>query len=110
MSQVLRLTDGNFDQEVRQCQTPMLVEFSASWCVPSQQQKPLLRELAKEYSGKLSIGELNVDQNPRIAAEYKIMGCPTLITFHSGKTIERRVGAQSKKQLIELIKSAIDSH
>lgn len=110
MSQVLRLTDRNFDQEVRQCQIPVLVEFSASWCVPSQQQKPLLKELAKEYIGKLSIGELNVDQNPRVAAEYKIMGCPTLITFHSGKMLERRVGAQSRKQLIELIQSAIDSH
>jgi len=75
MSQVLRLTERNFDQKVHQCQTPVLVEFSASWCVPSQQQKPLLRELAKEYNGKLSIGELNVDQNPRVAAEYRIMGC-----------------------------------
>jgi thioredoxin 1 len=110
MSQVLRLTDGDFDQKVRQCQIPVLVEFSASWCVPSQQQKPLLKELAKEYHGKLSIGELNVDRNPRVAAEYRIMGCPTFITFYSGKTLQRRVGAQSKKQLIELIQSAIDSH
>lgn len=110
MSQVLRLTDRNFDQEVRQSEIPALVEFTASWCLPSQQQKPLIEELAKEYSGKLSIGELNVDQNPRIAAEYKIMGCPTFITFNADKTLQRRVGAQSKKQLIELIQSAINSH
>ena len=110
MSQVLRFTDRNFDQEVRQGEIPALVEFTASWCLPSQQQKPLIEELAKEYSGRLNIGELNVDQNPRIAAEYKIMGCPTFITFNAGKTLQRRVGAQSKKQLIELIRSAIDSH
>lgn len=110
MSQVLRLTDRNFKQEVFQGKLPALVEFSASWCLPSQLQKPLLKELAKDYSGRLSIGELNVDQNPRIAAEYKIMGCPTLITFNADKTLQRRVGAQSKKQLIELIQSAINSH
>lgn len=110
MSRVLRLTDRNFDQEVHQGEIPALVEFTASWCLPSQQQKPLIEELAKEYSGRLNIGELNVDQNPRIAAEYKIMGCPTFITFNAGKTLQRRVGAQSKKQLIELIRSAIDSH
>lgn len=110
MSRVLRFTDRNFDQEVFQCQIPTLVEFSASWCLPSQQQKPLIEELAKEYSGRLNIGELNVDQNPRIAAGYKIMGCPTFITFHSGKILQRRVGAQSRKQLIELIQSAINSH
>ncbi len=110
MSRVLRLTDRNFDQEVSRCQIPALVEFSASWCVPSQQQKPLLAELAKEYSRRLKIGELNVDQNPRVAAEYKIMGCPTFITFHSGKILQRRIGAQSKKQLIELIQLTINRH
>ena len=110
MSQVVRLTDRNFDQEVFQGKIPALVEFSASWCVPSQQQKPLLEELAKEYRGRLNIGELNVDQNPRVAAEYKIMGCPTFITFHSGKILQRSIGAQSKRQLIESIQSAINSH
>ena len=110
MSQVLRLTDRNFDQEVRQCKIPALVEFSASWCLPSQLQKPLRKELAKGYSGRLSIGELNVDQNPQVAAKYKIMGCPTFITFNSSKVLQHRVGAQSKKQLIELIQSAINSH
>ncbi len=110
MSPVLRLTDRNFDQEVHQSKTPTLVEFSASWCVPSQQQKPLLKELAKEYGGKLNIGELNVDQNPKVAAEYRIMGCPTFITFNAGKILQRKVGAQSKKQLIELIQSAINGH
>jgi thioredoxin 1 len=79
MSQVLRLTDRNFNQEVCKSEIPVLVEFSASWCLPSQQQKPLIRELAKEYSGKLNIGELNVDQNPQIAAEYKIMGIQSAI-------------------------------
>jgi len=103
MSQVLRLTDRNFEEEVLQSQIPVLVEFSASWCVPSQQMKPMLETVAKEYTGRLKIGNLNVDQNPRIASQYQIMGCPTFILLNSGKAISRKVGAQSKKQLLEMI-------
>ena len=103
MSQVLRLTDRNFKEEVFQSQIPVLVEFSASWCVPSQQMKPMLEKVAQEYAGRLKIGNLNVDQNPRTASKYQIMGCPTFILLNSGKVINRRLGAQSKKQLLEMI-------
>jgi len=102
MSQVLRLTDHNFKEEVFQSQIPVLVEFSASWCVPSQQMKPMLEKVAQEYAGRLKIGNLNVDQNPRTASKYQIMGCPTFILLNSGKVINRRLGAQSKKQLLEM--------
>ena len=107
MSQLVRLTDRNFKQEVFQSETPVLVEFSGSWCVPSQQQKPLLEQLAREYDGKLKVGNLNVDQNPRTTSEFQILGCPTLITFNSGKEIQRRVGAQSKEQLNQIISEAL---
>jgi len=63
MSQVLRLTDRNFEEEVLQSQIPVLVEFSASWCVPSQQMKPMLETVAKEYAGRLKIGNLNAISN-----------------------------------------------
>jgi thioredoxin 1 len=109
MSQVLRLTDRNFKEEVFQSQIPVLVEFSASWCVPSQQMKPMLEKIASDYTGKVKFGNLNVDQNPRTASKYQIMGCPTFILLNSGKAINRRVGAQSKKQLVEIIQSAVDS-
>ncbi|MFC2001779.1 thioredoxin family protein [Chloroflexota bacterium] len=109
MSQILRLTDRNFNEEVSQSKVPMLVEFSASWCVPSQQQKPLMEELAMKYSDRLKFGELNVDQNPMSAAKYQIMGCPTFILLNSGNIEARRVGAQSKKQLLEMLPPAIDN-
>lgn len=109
MNQVLRLTDRNFREEVFQSKVPVLVEFSASWCVPSQQEKPLLEELAEKYSGRLKIGELNVDRNPRWASKYQVMGCPTIILLNSGKPVARRVGAQSKGQLLEMLQSAISS-
>lgn len=107
MSQVLRLTDRNFKKEVFQSEVPVLVEFSASWCIPSQQMKPLLERLANQYDGRLKIGNLNVDQNPRAASQYRIMGCPTFILFSRDESITRRVGAQSEKQLQEMIQSAI---
>ncbi len=109
MSRVFRLTDRNFNQEVSQCEIPALVEFSASWCIPSQQEQPVLEELAREYVGKLKIGNLNVDQNPRVASKYQIMGCPTFILFNSGKMLQRRVGALSKKQLQEMMKPVVNS-
>ena len=109
MSRVFRLTDHNFNQEVSQCEIPTLVEFSASWCIPSQQEQPVLEELAREYVGKLKIGNLNVDKNPRVASKYQIMGCPTFILFNSGKIVQRRVGALSKKQLREMMEPAVNS-
>ena len=103
MSQVLRLTDHNFEEEVLQSPTPVLVEFSGSWCVPSQQMKPMLEIIAQEHDGKVKIGNLNVDQNPGTAARYQILGCPTFIVLNSGEVVSRRTGAQSKKQLLEMI-------
>ncbi len=103
MSQVLRLTDRNFKQEVLESSIPVLVEFSGSWCVPSQQMRPLLEQMAIEYNGKLKLGYLNVDQNPRVASKYKIMGCPTFIGFSSDQPVTRKVGAQSKKQLMQML-------
>ena len=109
MNQLLRLTDRSFNHEVCQCEIPVLVEFSASWCIPSRQMKPVLEKLTEEYNGKLKIADLNVDQNPRAASKYQIMGCPTFIILISGKVIQRRTGAQSKKQLMKMIQSVVNS-
>ncbi len=107
MSLVLRLTDRNFKQEVLESSIPVLVEFSGSWCVPSQQMRPMLEEIAKEYNESIKLGYLNVDQNPRVASNYKIMGCPTFIRFNSDQPVTRKVGAQSKKQLLQMLEGLI---
>ena len=107
MSRLLQITSRNFDEEVVQCETPVLVEFSGSWCVPSQQQKTLLERLAEECDGEFKVGNINVDQNPRVASQYHIMGCPTLILFNEGKIVQRCVGAQSMKQLREMLRAAL---
>jgi len=103
MSQVLRLTDRSFEQEVFQSGVPVLVDFWASWCPPCKMVEPILDELARLYDGQIKFGKLNVDQNPKTGGKYQIKGVPTFILFNSGKPVHQRVGAQSKRQLEKMI-------
>lgn len=107
MSQVLRLTDRNFEQEVFGCKVPVLVDFWASWCLPCKAVEPILDELALEYAGRIKVGKLNVDQNPKTGRKYQIKGIPTFILLNSGQAVQHRVGAQSKGQLKEMIELAV---
>jgi thioredoxin 1 len=101
------VTDINFEEEVIKSPIPVLVDFWASWCIPSQMMIPVLNKMYKEYDGKVKIRKLNVDQNPRMRDKYQIFGCPTFILFKNGVELDRRVGAQSDDQLREIIRAAI---
>ena len=109
MKEDLRVTDINFEKEVINSPIPVLVDFWASWCIPSQMMTPVLEKLNKEYNGKAKIKKLNVDQNPMIRNKYKILGCPTFILFKDGRELTRKVGAQSENQLGEIINSILQS-
>jgi len=80
---------------------PILVDFWAKWCIPCKAVEPIIRNLARKYSGKMIFGRINVDQNSDLAKIYDIMSIPTLIIFHKGKEISRLVGALPK-HIIEL--------
>ena len=103
MSRVIHLTDLNFETEVLAADVPVLVDFWASWCPPCKMVEPVVAELAEEYDGKIKVGRLHVDQNPRIASRYQIMGVPTFVLFRSGEIIRQRTGAQSKGQLVQML-------
>lgn len=107
MSDPIRLTDTNFEKEALKPDVPVLVEFWASWCPPCKMAEPVIEELAQEHDGKIRISKIHVDQNPKTTAQYQIMGVPTFILFNSGKEIERRIGAQSKEQLNQMISQAL---
>ena len=108
MKEELRITDSNFEEEVINSSVPVLVDFWASWCIPSQMMMPVLEKLSKEYKDrKIKIRKINVDQNPKMREVFKILGCPTFVLFNNGKELTRRVGAQSADQLREIINSVL---
>ncbi|MFA6553113.1 MAG: thioredoxin [Patescibacteria group bacterium] len=106
MSEVI-LTDQNFDQEVLQSPTPVLVDFWAEWCGPCKMQGPIVEEVAKAFEGKAKIGKLEVDQNPSKAQQYGVMSIPTLAIFKQGKIVWQGIGLQQKAQLTEQINKVL---
>lgn len=103
MASALRFTDANFEEEVLKSDIPVLVDFWASWCPPCKMVEPIIDELAEEYDGRIKIGKLHVDRNPKTGARYQITGVPTFILFVSGSEVLRKVGAQSKEQLRRML-------
>jgi thioredoxin 1 len=99
------VTDGNFDAEVLQSSTPVLVDYWAEWCGPCKMIAPILDDVAKEYSGKLKVAKLNIDENQETPAKYGIRGIPTLMLFKGGNIEATKVGALSKSQLTAFIDS-----
>ncbi|MEM3737104.1 MAG: thioredoxin [Candidatus Bathyarchaeia archaeon] len=82
----------------------VLVDFWAEWCAPCRMVAPILEKLAAEYSGKLLVGKLNVDENPAAASKYRVSAIPTLIFFKEGKVVDTLVGAAPKQYIEEKIK------
>jgi len=108
MNRPLAVGDSNFDEIVLQSKTPVLVDFWALWCRPCLVIAPILDELAEEYSGRVTIVRVDVDQNPKSAARYSIMAIPTLLIFKNGKPITNVVGAKRKQDLKKILDAALD--
>jgi thioredoxin 1 len=103
---VQTFTDGNFDDTVLKSGAPVLVDFWAEWCGPCKRIGPTIDALASEYNGKVTIGKLNVDENPAVAFKYQVKGIPTLLLFKGGQVVESVVGLAQK----DYLKSVIDKH
>ncbi|MDP1821814.1 MAG: thioredoxin [Archangium sp.] len=99
--------DATFKSEVLESQTPVLVDFWATWCAPCRAIAPALEELATQYKGQLKIAKVDVDENQQIAQTYGIRSIPTLLMFKGGKVIEQLVGAAPKAKLEDSIKKAL---
>lgn len=104
---VFTFTDANFDREVLQSDLPVLVDFWATWCAPCKAIAPLIDAVAADYSGKVKVGKVNVDDNPATPGKYGVRGIPTLILFKGGKVLDQVVGAVPKSQLDALIAKAL---
>src|SRR3989338_3956479 len=96
--EVSELNDSNFYEEIKKNKVA-LVDFWASWCGPCQMVAPVVEELAKEFSGKVKIGKIDVDDNPKVTNDFGVMNIPTIILFKEAVEGERGVGGTSKKDL-----------
>ena len=99
-------TDTNFDDSVIKSSTPVLVDFWAEWCAPCRQLAPTVAALAVELDGRLTVGKLNVDENPSTAERFSVRGIPTLLIFKDGQVVESVVGLADKQH----VKSLIERH
>lgn len=105
----LTFTDQNFADEVLQSQTPVLVDFWAAWCVPCRIVSPIIEELARDYSGKLKVGKLDVDANGTTAQNYGVMSIPSVVLFVNGEPVKTMIGAQSKENYKKEIDAVLAS-
>lgn len=99
----LTFTDATFDKEVINSEVPVLVDFWAEWCGPCRMMGPTVDQVAKDYSGKVKIGKLDVDSNQGTAARYGIRGIPSLLLFKNGKVVDQKVGAIGKPEFQRML-------
>jgi thioredoxin 1 len=101
------INDNNFEQEILNSKSPVLVDFWAPWCGPCKQLGPIIDELSKDMDGKVKVYKCNIDENPEAPSKYAVRGIPTLMIFKDGKLINSKVGSVPKSALYEWVRENI---
>lgn len=104
---MIEFTAQDFDEKVLSSDLPVLVDFWAEWCGPCHMVTPTLEEIAAEYKDKVTVGKLNVDQHPGIAARYGIRSIPSILLFKQGQVDNQIVGAVPKAQITQILDKAL---
>lgn len=99
MGQEKTITDSNFDSEVLKSKQPVLVDFWAEWCGPCKMLGPIVDRIAAANTSKITVGKMNVDDNPDTPQKYGIQGIPTLLFFKDGEVVSQMVGFQSQENI-----------
>lgn len=99
---VLKIDGNNFEEKILKAQGTAVVDFWADWCGPCRMFSPIIEQLAKEHP-ELTVGKINVDENPELAEKYRVMGIPTLLVFRNGQVAATSVGVKTKRALEEMV-------
>ncbi len=102
-----KITDSNFEVEIKESKLPAMVDFYADWCGPCKMMAPLVEQLAETYGEKCKIGKCNIDENPVLQKEFKVMSIPTFVFFKDGKAVDTLMGVVSKNELEDKIKQVM---
>ena len=104
---ILILDEDNFDEQIQQRETPILVDFWASWCAPCRVIAPVLGELAEEFAGRVRVAKVDVDENGDLSNRFGVRSVPTLVVFRQGKVVDQVVGNVPKTQLRDLMEKQL---
>mgnify|MGYP000943833980 FL=1 len=104
---ILHVTDDSFETDILKADKPTLVDFWATWCGPCRALGPIIEEVADQFKNQVKVSKINIDENPKVTAQYGVMSIPTLILFKEGKPLDRLVGLVPKERLEEFVKKAL---
>ena len=104
---IVAISDSSFENDVLNSEKPVLLDYWAEWCGPCKMIAPILDEIAEEYSDKITIAKINIDDNQETPQKYAVRGIPTLMIFKEGEVTATKVGALSKSQLVDFIDDSL---
>jgi thioredoxin 1 len=107
MSVVQEVTDTNFETEVIDSDLPVLIDFWAPWCGPCRAIGPVVDELSREFSGKLKVVKMNVDDNPLTPSRFGVRSIPNLLIFKNGQVKDQIIGAVAKQMFVQAINKVV---